>query len=140
MYLGNVALLVMNLPMVPLFAKLLKLPYWVMYPGILLISVVGVYSVNFAIFDVWVLVFFGLLGYFMKKINMPPAPLLLAFVLGPIAENSIRQSLILSDNNPIIYLQRPIAASMLALAALLLASLALGQSRRLRRQVLEIDD
>jgi putative tricarboxylic transport membrane protein len=140
MYLGNVALLVMNLPMVPVFAKLLKLPYWVMYPGILLISVVGVYSVNFAIFDVWVLVFFGLLGYFMKKIGMPPAPLLLAFVLGPIAENSIRQSLILSDNNPIIYLQRPIAASLLALAALLLASLALGQSRRLRRQVLEIDD
>lgn len=140
MYLGNVALLVMNLPMVPLFAKLLQVPYWVMYPGILLISIVGVYSVNFAMFDVWVLVFFGLLGYVMKKIGMPPAPLLLAFVLGPIAENSIRQSLILSDNNPIIYLQRPIAATLLVLAALLLGSLTLGQSRHLRRQVLEIDD
>jgi putative tricarboxylic transport membrane protein len=140
MYLGNVALLVMNLPMVPLFAKLLKVPYWVMYPGILLISVVGVYSVNMAMFDVWVLVFFGLLGYVMKKIGMPPAPLLLAFVLGPIAENSIRQSLILSDNNPIIYLQRPISVTMLALAVLLLASLTLGRSRHLRRQVLEVDD
>jgi putative tricarboxylic transport membrane protein len=91
-------------------------------------------------FDVWVLVFFGLLGYVMKKIGMPPAPLLLAFVLGPIAENSIRQSLILSDNNPIIYVQRPIAVTMLALAVLLLASLTLGRSRHLRRQVLEIDD
>lgn len=139
MYLGNVALLVMNLPMVPLFAKLLKMPYWVMYPGILLISIVGVYSVNFAMFDVWVLVFSGLLGYVMKKIGMPLAPLVLAFVLGPIAENSIRQSLILSGNNPLIYLQRPIAAALLALAVLLLASLTLGRSRHLRRQVLDID-
>jgi putative tricarboxylic transport membrane protein len=71
---------------------------------------------------------------------MPPAPLLLAFVLGPIAENSVRQSLILSDNSPLIYVQRPIAASLLGLAVLLLASLTLGQSRHLRRQVLEIDE
>jgi len=140
MYLGNVALLVMNLPMVPLFAKLLNVPYWVMYPGILLIAVVGTYSVNFSMFDVWVLLAFGLLGYVMKKIGMPPAPLLLAFVLGPIAENAVRQTLILSDNNPVIYLQRPISATLLVLAVLLLASLTLGQSRHLRRQVLEIDD
>ncbi len=140
MYLGNVALLVMNLPMVPLFAKLLKTPYKVMYPGILLISVVGVYSVNFAIFDVWLLVVFGLLGYVMKKLDIPPAPLVLAFVLEPIAENAVRQSLLLSDNSPVIYLERPISAVLLGLATLLMLSLAFGRSRSVRKQVIEIDN
>jgi putative tricarboxylic transport membrane protein len=140
MYLGNVALLVMNLPMVPLFANLLRTPYKVLYPGILLISVVGVYSVNFSIFDVWMLVIFGLLGYVMKKLDIPPAPLVLAFVLAPIAENAIRQSLLLSDNSPVIYLERPISAVLLALSALLLLSLSIGRSRSARKQVIEVDD
>jgi putative tricarboxylic transport membrane protein len=141
MYLGNVALLVMNLPMVPFFAKLLKTPYTVMYPGILLISVVGVYSVNFSFFDVWMLVAFGLLGYAMKKLDIPAAPLVLAFVLEPIAENAIRQTLLLSDNSPLIYLQRPISAVLVILAALLLVTLALGRrTRNVRRQMIEVDD
>jgi putative tricarboxylic transport membrane protein len=140
MYLGNVALLVMNLPMVPIFAKLLKTPYKVMYPGILLISVVGVYSVNFAIFDVWMLVVFGLLGYVMKKLDIPPAPLVLAFVLAPIAENAIRQSLLISDNSPLIYLERPISAVLVVLSALLLLSLSFRRSRAVRKQVVEVDD
>ena len=80
MYLGNVALLIMNLPMVPFFAKLLNTPYKVLYPAILLISVVGVYSVNFSLFDVGLLVVFRLLGYIMRKLDIPPAPLVLAFV------------------------------------------------------------
>ena len=140
MYLGNVALLVMNLPMVPFFANLLKTPYKVMYPGILLLSVVGVYSVNFAIFDVWMLVVFGLLGYVMKKLDIPPAPLVLAFVLEPIAENAIRQSLLLSNNSPMIYLERPISAALVGLAALLMVSLIFGRSRNVRKQVIEVDD
>jgi putative tricarboxylic transport membrane protein len=132
MYLGNVALLVMNL---------LKTPYTVMYPGILLISVVGVYSVNFSFFDVWMLVAFGLLGYAMKKLDIPAAPLVLAFVLEPIAENAIRQTLLLSDNSPLIYLQRPISAVLVILAALLLVTLALGRrTRNVRRQMIEVDD
>ncbi|MPZ83756.1 MAG: tripartite tricarboxylate transporter permease [Actinophytocola sp.] len=140
MYLGNVALLILNLPLVPFFARLLKLPYWVMYPGILVISVVGVYSVNGSLFDVWMLAVFGLLGYVLKKLEIPPAPLLLAFVLGPIAEDSIRQSLIISANSPLIFLERPISAVLIGLAVLVLLSLTLGKSRRLRRKVLEIDD
>jgi putative tricarboxylic transport membrane protein len=140
MYLGNIALLVMNLPMVPLFAKLLNTPYMVLYPGILLISVVGVYSVNFSLFDVWLLVIFGLLGYVMRKLDIPAAPLVLAFVLGPIAENAVRQSLLLSDGSLGIYLDRPISAAFLGLAALLLATLMFGRSRKVREQVLEVDD
>lgn len=140
MYLGNIVLVIMNLPMVPLFAKLLNTPYKVLYPAILLISVVGVYSVNFSIFDVGLLVVFGLLGYIMRKLDIPPAPLVLAFVLGPIAENSIRQSLLLSDNSPIIYLQRPISAVLIGLAVLLLLVLTFGRrARKVREQVLEID-
>jgi putative tricarboxylic transport membrane protein len=140
MYLGNVALLIMNLPMVPFFAKLLNTPYKVLYPAILLISVVGVYSVNFSLFDVGLLVVFGLLGYIMRKLDIPPAPLVLAFVLGPIAENSIRQSLLLSDNSPIIYLQRPISAVLIGLAVLLLLVLTFGRrARKVREQVVEID-
>jgi len=140
MYLGNVALLIMNLPMVPFFAKLLNTPYKVLYPAILLISVVGVYSVNFSLFDVGLLVVFGLLGYIMRKLDIPPAPLVLAFVLGPIAENSIRQSLLLSDNSPIIYLQRPISAVLIGVAVLLLLVLTFGRrARKVREQVIEID-
>jgi putative tricarboxylic transport membrane protein len=140
MYLGNIALLVMNLPMVPFFAKLLNTPYKVLYPAILLISVVGVYSVNFSIFDVGLLVVFGLLGYVMRKLDIPPAPLVLAFVLGPIAENSIRQSLLLSDNSPVIYLQRPISAVLIGVAVLLLLLMTFGRRfRKVREQVIEID-
>ena len=140
MYLGNVVLVIMNLPMVPLFAKLLNTPYKVLYPGILLISVVGVFSVNFSVFDVWLLVIFGLLGYVMRKLDIPPAPLVLAFVLGPIAENSIRQSLLLSDNSPVIYLERPISAVLIGLSVLLLVVLSFGRrTRKVREQMIDVD-
>lgn len=140
MYLGNIALLVMNLPMVPFFAKLLNTPYQVLYPGILLVAVIGTFSVNFSIFDVGLLIVFGLLGYVMRKLDIPAAPLVLAFVLGPIAENSIRQSLLLSDNSPMIYLQRPISAVLIGLAVLLLLVLTLGgKSRKVREQMIDAE-
>lgn len=140
MYLGNIVLVIMNLPMVPLFAKLLNTPYKVLYPGILLISVVGVFSVNYSVYDVWLLVIFGLLGYAMRKLDIPPAPLVLAFVLGPIAENSIRQSLLLSDNSPMIYLQRPISAALIGLSVLLLLLLSFGRrTRKVREQMIDQD-
>ncbi|WP_199254914.1 tripartite tricarboxylate transporter permease [Mycolicibacterium mengxianglii] len=140
MYLGNVVLVIMNLPMVPFFAKLLNTPYKVLYPGILLISVIGVFSVNFSVFDVWLLVIFGLLGYAMRKLDIPPAPLVLAFVLGPIAENSIRQSLLLSDNSPMIYLERPISAVLVGLSVVLMLVLSLGRrNRKVRAQLIDAD-
>ncbi|MGH3383594.1 MAG: tripartite tricarboxylate transporter permease [Nocardioidaceae bacterium] len=140
MYLGNVALLVLNLPMVPLLAKILLIPYWALYPGILIVSIVGVFSVRNSMFDVWLLAAFGVLGYAMKKTGVPAAPLLLAFVLGRIAENAVRQSLVLSSNDPMIFLTRPISAIMLGLAAVLLVSLVAGKARRVREEVVEVDD
>jgi putative tricarboxylic transport membrane protein len=117
LYLGNVALLVLNLPMIPLWVRILKIPYWVLYPCILVLAVVGAYSVRNSVFDIYLLLLFSALGYAFRKLEIPAAPLLMAFVLGPQAETAIRQSLILSDNDPLIFLQRPISATVLALAA-----------------------
>lgn len=118
LYLGNFALIVLNLPLIPLWVRLLKIPYWVLYPAILVLSVVGAYSVRGSMFDIYMLIFFSALGYAFRKLAIPPTPLLMAFVLGPQAENAIRQSLILSDNDLSIFVQRPISAVVLGLAVL----------------------
>jgi len=120
LYLGNFALIILNLPLIPLWVRLLKIPYWVLYPSILVLAVVGAYSVRGSIFDIYMLIFFSLLGYAFRKLGIPPTPLLMAFVLGPEAENAIRQSLILSDNSLMIFVQRPISAIVLGLAVLVI--------------------
>ena len=129
LYLGNFALIVLNLPMIPLWVRLLKIPYWVLYPCILVLAVVGAYSVRGSMFDIYMLIFFSVLGYAFRKLAIPPTPLLMAFVLGPQAENAIRQSLILSDNNLLIFVQRPISAIVLGLAAVVVV-LAIYTRRR----------
>jgi putative tricarboxylic transport membrane protein len=116
LYIGNVALLVLNLPMIPLWVRLLKIPYWILYPIILVLAIVGAYSVNQSLFDVYLLIGFSALGYAFRKLAIPAAPLLMAFVLGPQAETALRQSLILSGNSPLIFVQRPISATVLACA------------------------
>jgi putative tricarboxylic transport membrane protein len=116
LYLGNFALLILNLPLIPLWVRILKIPYWILYPAILVLAVVGAYSVRGSIFDVYLLIGFSAMGYAFRKLNIPAAPLLMAFVLGPQAETALRQSLILSDNSPLIFIQRPISAVVLVLA------------------------
>ena len=116
--------------------ELLNTPYKVLYPAILLISVVGVYSVNFSIFDVWLLVVFGLLGYVMRKLDIPPAPLVLAFVLGPIAENAIRQSCSRTTARSSTYNGRSPRSSSASPCVLLSSSLSVAQGAR---QVIEVD-
>lgn len=120
MYIGNVVLVLLNLPLVPLFASVLRIPYHILYPGIVVISVVGVYSIRNSMFDVWMLVIFGLLGYVMRKTDFPNAPLILAFVLGPLLERAIRRSLILSDGSPIIFFTRPWSLAFIIITVLLL--------------------
>jgi putative tricarboxylic transport membrane protein len=115
LYLGTVVLLVLNLPLIPLWVQLLRIPYWLLYPIILVLAVVGAYSVRGSIFDIWVLMGFSALGYVMRKLSVPAAPMLMAFVLGPQAEAALRQSMILSDNSLLIFVQRPISASIVAL-------------------------
>jgi putative tricarboxylic transport membrane protein len=120
MYIGNVMLLVLNLPLVPLFAQVLRTPVYVLYPLIFGVSIVGVYSAAGSLFDLGLLAGFGLLGYLMRKLDYPSAPLILALVLGAPMERALRQSLMMSDGSLAILVARPIAAAMLLLAALVL--------------------
>ena len=122
MYIGNVMLLVLNMPLVPLFAQILRLPVYVLYPVIFGISIVGVYSTSSSLFDTWMLVVFGLLGYIMRKLDYPSAPLILGLVLGDSMERALRQSLMMSQGDLSILVSRPISATMLFLTALILFS------------------
>ena len=117
MYIGNVILLILNLPLAPLFAVLLRVPYAVLYPVILALCIVGVYSQSNSIDDLWVMVVFGVLGYFMKQYDFPAAPLILGLVLEPLFENALRQSLTLSHGSLAIFVTRPVSAALLVITA-----------------------
>jgi putative tricarboxylic transport membrane protein len=122
MYVGNVLLLVLNIPLIPLFAQILRLPVYVLYPVIFGVSIVGVYSVSGSRFDVGMLVVFGLLGYAMRKLDYPAAPLVLGLVLGDTMERALRQSLMMSQGDLGILVSRPISAVILCLAAVVLVA------------------
>jgi len=114
MYVGNVMLLVLNLPLIGLWVQLLRVPYGTLFPLILLLCVIGVYGTSGNIWDVAIMLLFGMIGHLMRKLEYEAAPLVLAFVLGRLAEESIRQSLLLSRGSLAILLERPIAAAFLA--------------------------
>jgi putative tricarboxylic transport membrane protein len=120
MYVGNVMLLILNLPLVPLFAQIMRLPMYIMYPLIAGISMVGVYSVANSVFDLWMLMGFGVLGYGMRKLDFPAAPLILGMVLGRRLELAFRQSLMMSQGDGTIFFTRWLSALMIVIALLLL--------------------
>ncbi len=122
MYIGNTMLLLLNLPLIGMWIKILKIPYSFLFPFIFLFCIIGSYSVGNNIQDVYVMLLFGIFGYLMKKYDYEPAPLILSFVLGPMFENALRQSLIISSGNPMIFLTRPISAAFLFAALVLLFS------------------
>jgi putative tricarboxylic transport membrane protein len=122
MYLGNMMLLLLNLPLIGIWVKILKIPYSFLFPFIFLFCIIGSYSIGNNIQDVYVMLLFGIFGYLMKKYDYEPAPLILSFVLGPMFENALRQSLIISSGNPMIFLSRPISAAFLLAAIFLLIS------------------
>ncbi len=120
MYIGNAMLLVLNLPLVGLWVKVLKVPYPILYPIILLFCVIGSYSLNNNTEDVLLMIFFGIVGYLMKKFEYPGAPLILALVLSPMMENALRQSLLVSHGSFLIFVTSPISATLLCIAGILL--------------------
>ncbi len=130
MYVGNVMLLVLNVPLIGLWIQLLRVPYALLFPLILLFSMIGVYGVSSNIWDVVIMVVFGALGYAMRKLGYEPAPLVLAFVLGKLAEESVRQSLLLSRGSFGILVERPIAGVLLAVAVLIMIAPALARPVR----------
>ena len=122
MYIGNALLLVLNLPLIGIWVQVLKIPYKVLFPLIILFCLIGVYSMNNTVFDLYVMIFFGVVGWMMRKFGYEGAPLILAYVLGPMLENALRQSLLISQGSFLIFVTRPISAVALGFACLLLLS------------------
>ena len=135
MYIGNVMLLVLNLPLIGMWVQLLRLPYNILFPLILLFTVVGVFASSNNVFDLYVMIAFGIFGYLTRKLGYEAAPLVLAFVLGSIMENKLRTALIISAGDLTTFVTRPISAVCLAIAAVLLLMPLIPALRRKREQV-----
>lgn len=136
MYIGNIMLLIINLPLIPVLVQFLRVPYYMLYIIILIIGAIGVYSIDYSLFDLWLMGIFGVVGYVFKKLDYPPAALLLALILGPMVERALKQSLIMSNGSFSIFLYRPVSAVFLAFAILALFAPWLQQMwiRRWRRK------
>ncbi len=139
MWIGNLMLVILNLPLVGLWVKLLRVPYYILFPIIMAACAIGVYSVNSNIYDLFTVAAFGLLGYVLMKLRCEPAPLLLGFVLGSQLEENLRQSMIKSFGNPMTFLERPISATVLVLTVIVLATSLMPSIRKKREEVF-VDD
>jgi putative tricarboxylic transport membrane protein len=137
MYIGNVMLLVLNLPLIGMWVQITKVPFRLLFPIIIIICIVGVYSLKNTTFDLWIMVIFGALGYVFRKCGYEPAPLVLAYVLGPLMEQALRQSLIMSNGSFMTFLVRPISAVSLGVAAFLLVTAFTGFSKKKRLEVVK---
>jgi TctA family transporter len=134
MWIGNVMLILLNLPLIGIWVKLLKIPYRFLYPAILVFCCIGVYTVNNTVFDVYVTAGFGLIGYLFFKLGCEPPPLLLGFVLGPMMEENFRRALLLSRGDFTTFVTRPLSLGLLIAAALLVVIVALPAVKKTREE------
>ena len=132
MWVGNLMLLVLNLPLIGLWVRMIMVPYHFLYPMIIVFCSIGVFSLSNNAFDLQIMVGFGLLGYILKKLDCEPAPMLLGFILGPLMEEFLRRSLLLSQGDPTIFISRPLSAVLLALAAAVLAMVLMPSFKKTR--------
>jgi putative tricarboxylic transport membrane protein len=139
MYIGNIMLLVLNLPLIGVWVKILKVPYPVLFPLILLFCLIGAYSLNNNPAEIGLMLIFGILGYLMKKFKYDGAPLVLAMVLGPLMDNSLRQSLLMSGGSGMIFFTRPICLIILGMVAVIFLLPVLPHISRMRKTVGEAD-
>jgi TctA family transporter len=137
MWIGNLMLLVINLPMIGIWVRLLTVPYRLLYPAILLFCVIGVYSTNATFAQIAIMAIFALFGYVLLKFGCEPAPLVLGFILGPLMEENLRRSLVISRGDPMVFFERPISAGLLLLTAFAIAVLILPQIRRSREEAFQ---
>ena len=137
MWIGNLMLVIINLPLIGIWVQLLKVPYRQLYLAILLFSAIGVYTVNNNTFEVILTALFGVLGYVFIRLECEPAPLLLGFILGPLMEENLRRAMRISGGDPMIFLNRPISLGLLIAAALLLLIVALPAIRGKRDEVFQ---
>jgi putative tricarboxylic transport membrane protein len=118
MWIGNLMLVILNLPLIGMWVKMITIPYHYLYPAILVFCSIGVFSLNNSTFDVYVMGVFGILGYFLSKLGCEPAPMLLAFILGPLMEENLRRAMLISRGDPMVFINRPISATLLVLSVL----------------------
>jgi putative tricarboxylic transport membrane protein len=140
MWVGNLMLVLLNLPLIGLWVKLLTIPYKVLFPAIIAFACIGCYSINLNVFDVYAIVVFGFIGYLLVKLGCEPAPLLLGFVLGPLLEEHLRRAMIISRGDPMIFVERPISAALLACAVAAVIVAVLPSVRKKREEVFVEDD
>lgn len=140
MWIGNLMLIILNLPLIGIWVKLLKIPYRLLYPAILSFCCIGVYSVNNAAVDVYLTAFFGLVGYVLVKLDCEPAPLLLGLILGPMMEENLRRAMLLSRGDPMTFVERPLSASLLAVAVFLLVLVFAPAVRKKREEAFQEAD
>jgi putative tricarboxylic transport membrane protein len=134
MWIGNLFLVVLNLPMIGLWVRMIMVPYHFLYPLILMFCAIGVFSLNNSDFDIFLMALFGLFGYICAKIECEPAPMLLGFILGPMMEEYLRRALLLSRSDPMVFVERPISATMLGMAVLALIVVLSPALRRKREE------
>ena len=137
MWIGNLMLVILNLPLIGIWVRLLSVPYRILYPAILLFCCIGVYSLNNSAVDVGLALFFGLLGYLFIKLDCEPAPLLLGFVLGPMMEDNLRRAMLLSRGNPAVFFTRPLSLALLLVALALLIVVVLPAVRKKRDEAFQ---
>ncbi|MDK1376500.1 MULTISPECIES: tripartite tricarboxylate transporter permease [unclassified Sinorhizobium] len=140
MWVGNLLLVILNLPLIGVWVRLLTVPYSVLFPAILAFASIGVYSVNSNTFDLYVMAAFGLFGYALSKLDFEPAPMLLGFVLGPLLEEHLRRAMVISHGDPSVFATRPISATLLILAVLVTAIAFVPSIAKKREEVFVEDD
>jgi len=139
MWVGNLFLVVLNLPLIGIWVRMIMVPYQMLYPAILLFCAIGVFSLNNSTFDVYLMAIFGLLGYLCAKLELEPAPMLLGFIIGPMMEEYLRRALLLSRSDPMVFIERPISATMLFLAVAAMAVVLLPSLRKKREEAFQED-
>lgn len=137
MWIGNFFLIVLNLPLIGIWVRMIMVPYHFLYPGILVFCAIGVFSLSNTQFDVYLMALFGLFGYVCSKLDMEAAPMLLGFIIGPMMEEHLRRALLLSRSDPMVFLQRPISATMLAMAAIAMTAVLMPALRSKREEAFE---
>jgi TctA family transporter len=137
MWIGNLFLLVLNLPMIGIWVKMISVPYHLLFPAILVFCAIGVFSLANAQFDIYLMALFGILGYTFRKLDCEPAPMMLGFILGPMMEEYLRRALLMTKGSAMVFITRPISATLLAISVIALVIVLLPALRTKREEAFQ---
>ena len=139
MWVGNLMLLILNLPLIGMWVRMTTIPYRVLFPCIVVFCVIGAYSINNSMYDIYLLALFGVVGYCLRSLGCEPAPLLLGFILGPMLEENLRRSMLMFKGDPTIFITRPISGALLLIGAVVMVSIVFPFLRKTREEVFKGD-